>query len=61
MIHEQDEQRTKKNERERKRRGEEQDQMKRVSRLFKTVHDEQWSKQDLLGFCEKVFLIDGWD
>ena len=60
-VGEQDELRVYRNGMEKDRRGRERDSMERISRLFKTRPRQQWSRQDLLGLSETVFLIDGCD
>ena len=53
---EQDEQRAYKNGSEKERRSRERDSMERISRFFKARPRQQWSRQDLLGLSEIVFL-----
>ena len=61
MVDEQDQQRARKNGIEKTRRNEEREHLERLSRLFKVIPRQEWSRQDLLGFGETVFLIDGCD
>ena len=61
VVGEQDELRAHKNETEKERRSKERDSIERISCLFKARPQQQWSRQDLLGLSETVFLIDGCD
>ena len=60
-VGEQDEPRGYRNGAEKERRDKERHSMERISRLFKARPQQQWSRQDLLGLGETVFLIDGCD
>ena len=60
-VGEQDELRAYRNGSEKERRDKERHSMERISRLFKAQPQQQWSRQDLLGLGETVFLIDGCD
>lgn len=50
--------RTKKNETEKGRRDSERYHLGRISRLFKRA-EQQWSRMEVLGLGESIFLIDG--
>jgi hypothetical protein len=51
--------RVRKNGLEKARRDCERDNLERISRLFKIPQYREWTKKDLLSFCETIFLIDG--